>query len=446
MSYSEGKRPYERASKSSHSHIINDADVKDFLSNCILPSSGEDIDVAEISHELMETPVDEVKGVIAIDGGYQDVVIREAFPSATFAFLQLGALYFSIDDLRSLEPKPFIAPEDIAKLKNIDRLKASIPTKTIIVEGQDTFIRSFRHSIFSLLKNNVTDGLKTLKWFLFSEFLAEPRDTWTLASCPNSSCNEVRISIARSSLGTDYTCKCPSCSEVLYLTDTFRLHEVADEEVGASGTLGYLTTTLEQIFMLIWLKAILDQAPTKLNEFFFIKDGPLAFFGQTANLHEPMLRLVRYLQSTNTFFAVGLEKSGAFVEHAKLVADRLPPNNFLIMDNEYIYKYILPGRNESAPAYGNTTYYGVKVIFKSKDARVYVATLPVPETKAEYDRNQIPNLDQILSMVSLLRSDMYDNALLPIALANKLISISNHPSANLLEKFAKGQITSKPAI
>ena len=188
MSYSEGKRPYERASKSSHSHIINDADVKDFLSNCILPSSGEDIDVAQISHELIETPVDEVKGVIAIDGGYQDVVIREAFPSATFAFLQLGALYFSIDDLRSLEPKPFIAPEDIAKLKNIDRLKASIPTKTIIVEGQDTFVRSFRHSIFSLLKNNVTDGLKTLKWFLFSEFLAEPRDTWTLASCPNPSC------------------------------------------------------------------------------------------------------------------------------------------------------------------------------------------------------------------------------------------------------------------
>lgn len=440
MSYSQGKRPFERASKSSHSHIINDVDVKKFLSTCVLPTAAEDVDVASIAHDLTETSIDAVKGVIAIDGGYQDVIIRESFPSATFAFLQLGALYFSLEDLRSLEPKPFIAPEDIAKLKNIDRLKAPIPTKTVTVGDMETFLESFRYSIFALLRNSVTDGLRTLKWFLYSEFLQNKRDAWELASCPNPSCSETRIQLERKAMEADYTCACPACQKTIYLTDVFRLHEVADEEVGAGGTLGYLTTTLEQIFMLIWLKAILDQAPQKLKEFFFIKDGPLAFFGQTANLHKPMLTLVKHLQETNTLYAVGLEKSGAFVEHAKLIENRLQPNQFLIMDNDYIYKYILPGRSESAPAYGNTTYYGAKVIFKSKDSKVYVASLPVSETKAKYERSGIPHLDAILTMVAMLRSDMYDNAMLPIALANKLISISNHPSSNLLEKFAKGQI------
>jgi len=32
---------------------------------------------------------------------------------------------------------------------------------------------------------------------------------------------------------------------------------------------------------------------------------------------------------------------------------------------------------------------------------------------------------------------MYDNSLLPIALANKLVSLSDHPSSVFLEKFAK---------
>lgn len=442
MSYGEGKRPFERASKSSHSHIINDETVKEFLSNCVLPSSAEDIDVASIVHDLNKTTVDNVNGVIAIDGGYQDVVIRESFPSATFAFLQLGALYFSLDDLRELEPKPFIAPEDISKLKNIDRLKAAIPTKTITAGGQSTFVESFRFAIFNVLKESVTDGLNTLKWFLFSEYLPKKQSTWELASCPNLDCSETKIQLTRENVNSDYTTPCPSCGKVIYLTDVFRLHEVADEEVGASGTLGYLTTTLEQIFMLIWIKAILDQSPHKLKEFFFLKDGPLAFFGQTANLHKPMLRLVEYLQNTNTFYAVGLEKSGAFVEHAKLIENRLKPNQFLIMDNDYIYKHILPGRGENSPAYGNTTYYGVKVIFKSIDSKIYVATVPVAKTADKYNRASINHIDEILTMVGMLRSDMYDNAMLPIALANKLISISNHPSANLLEKFAKGQIAS----
>jgi hypothetical protein len=35
---------------------------------------------------------------------------------------------------------------------------------------------------------------------------------------------------------------------------------------------------------------------------------------------------------------------------------------------------------------------------------------------------------------------MYDNAIVPVALANKLISLSVHPSSTILEKFAKALV------
>jgi len=49
-------------------------------------------------------------------------------------------------------------------------------------------------------------------------------------------------------------------------------------------------------------------------------------------------------------------------------------------------------------------------------------------------------LHQILVNIEKLRCDMYDNSLLPIAIVNKLVSLSNHPSTVLLEKFAKASI------
>src|SRR5690606_27340177 len=151
----------------------------------------------------------------------------------------------------------------------------------------------------------------------------------------------------------------------ILITDTFRLHEIVDEEMGASGALGYLSTALEQFVMLACIKAILASAPEQLKNIFFIKDGPLAFFGQTANTHKPMKELVKHLQDKHCILAVGLEKSGAFVEHAKQISQRLGAGKFIIMDNRYIYKNILSGRADMAAPYGNTTYYSAKIIFKS---------------------------------------------------------------------------------
>jgi hypothetical protein len=220
----------------------------------------------------------------------------------------------------------------------------------------------------------------------------------------------------------------------------FRLHEAVDDELGAGGILAYVTTTFEQIVLLHLIRLILNKKPGLLEQILFIKDGPLAFFGQTANMHKPMRALVKYLFKHQNLYLVGLEKSGAFVEHADEVAERLQNGSILILDNDYIYKYVLPGKADPNNPYGRTTYYSNKVIFKTPVGAMYVASLPTEEVIANPTESQLHNLHAILTNVEKLKCDMYDNALIPVALANKLVSLANHPSSKILQKFAMGTI------
>jgi hypothetical protein len=69
---------------------------------------------------------------------------------------------------------------------------------------------------------------------------------------------------------------------------------------------------------------------------------------------------------------------------------------------------------------------------------MYVVSLPTPtdEVIASPSEGDLPNLHILLNNIEKLRCDMYDNSLVPIALANKLVSLANHPSSKILQKFA----------
>jgi len=136
----------------------------------------------------------------------------------------------------------------------------------------------------------------------------------------------------------------------------------------------------------------------------------------------------------------GLEKSGAFVEHAAEIAGEMKDGSILILDNDYIYKYIIPGKADAANPYGRTTYYGAKVIFKSRHAGVHVITIPTLESLTKPQKSDLRNLDAIMTNIEKLRCDMFDDALIPIALVNKLVSLANHPSSKILQRFAVGQL------
>lgn len=154
-----------------------------------------------------------------------------------------------------------------------------------------------------------------------------------------------------------------------------------------------------------------------------------------------MRKLISYLYNHHAIYYVGLEKSGSFVEHAVLASQRMSQRQILLLGNRYIYKYIIPGQAINDAPYGISTYYGHKVIFKSKHDNIYVATIPNIEAKAEPEMSDCLNIHEILYNITALKCDLYFNSLVPIVLANKLVSLADHPSADLLKSFARDNIT-----
>lgn len=433
---SKNGRPYEFASKSSHTHVINDSEVRAFLERCNLPRHSEEVEVPrDRCVEIPELSPNPIRHIIAVDGGYSEVSVQKRFPSATVCFFQFGVLTFAVDDLDAIGSQPFIDPEDIAKLKRIERLKLVVPVRNVTTKGDATLTQSVRRSVFDFYSKNPSDDrlIETLRWLVFQEF-GTKRSQWPLASCP--SCGERQIPLVRSSMKKNHTFACPNCSATIYLTDVLRLHEAIDDELGAGGVLAYLMTATEQLLLVHLVRIILRTKPGLLSQIMFIKDGPLAFFGQTANLHSPMRELVRHLLQKHAIYMVGLEKSGPFVEHAAEVGERLAVDTALLLDDPYIYKYVVPGKADKDAPYGSSTYYSHKVIFKTETGQLHVASLPTREANWRLPPEEYPNLHVLMANVAKLKCDMYDNALMPIALVNKLVSLADHPSSRILEQFA----------
>src|SRR5690554_387645 len=382
---SRSHKPNEWAAKINHTHIINDPFIKDFISKCALPKESSDIKEGDVnSIEVLDEDIENpIRHILAVDGGYTTVVVKKNFPSAQFAFFQFGAVLFNIQDLDGLSERPYIFPEDMQKLHNLQRFKLAIPIKNIVSRSESSLRNSIRKTIydFFMKERDRSTFMETLKWFIFEEYLDNPVDSYSLASNPNLDVGTGEFTLDRKSINPDYTFDSPAGT--VYLTDVFRLHEVVDEEHGAGGMLGYLTRLIEQMILVHFMRFIFKYQKRLLNEFLFIADGPLSFSGQTANMNAPMRNLCNHLLQTNNLFIVGLEKSGPFVEHAQEISSPstgyplLPRGKCILPSNNYIYKYIIPG-DPSRMHYGSTSYYSGKVIFHSKNGQILVLTVPVP--------------------------------------------------------------------
>jgi hypothetical protein len=448
MAYSsKGRKPMERASKIGHVEVINNPDVQRYVSQCVLPSAPPGGSLGGQLHELEEADTSEIIAVIAIDGGYTETFVRDAYPSACLTFFSFGPVLFELADLRALDERRFIAPEDLHKLKNIERYTLVLPTKGIRHASEPSLAATVRRAIHDFFDQerhtNPARLMDSLRWLLFRRWRREPDESLRveIAHCP-SGCGQESISFVCADPSTK---ECPRCRRAVYLTDTFRLHERIDEETGGSGICAYVMTMLEQLVLVHLVHQIFLMKRSLLRNILFIKDGPLAFFGLVAPLVRPMRELAEALlaepwgRTGPTLRVAGLEKHGAFVEHATALQDQIPPGSFLLVGDEYIRRYIVPG-GDGGTIFGENTYWGQKVLFRAKSGEMYVATVPARRYLAEPTPQDLPHLHLILALIGELRCSMYDNALIPVALANKLVSLSDFPSQRILTTFARGRV------
>jgi hypothetical protein len=440
----------ERANKVSQVSVINNAVVQELLSQCAIPEASDVVTLTSLAQPVPPSVEQPIRAVVAVDGSMREVSIRDEYPSATITFFAFGPVCFRLDALQALDHQPFIAPEDLARLKNIERYAVALPTRNIsrnrlsLVDS----IRSTLHDFFAQRRGSEAPFYQTLRWILFRQWDTGGDKRWPMTRCPNHGCKRGPFTLTAD---TPDVVSCDACRKPIYLVDACRLHERVDEEQGAGAISSYVLTLLEQVVLVDVIRAIWKMKPSLLREILFIKDGPLACFGQTASLSKPLREMAAFLGNQpdprnpsarlSLLNLVGLEKSGPFVEHALQVQEQLPPASVLPLSNEYIYRYVVPGSPESEDPYGINTYWGGKLIFKAADGNTYVATVPTREGfRPTPHFSDFLNLTEVLDVVSELRCSMYDNALIPIALANRLVSLADVPSKRILETFARDSL------
>jgi hypothetical protein len=77
---------------------------------------------------------------------------------------------------------------------------------------------------------------------------------------------------------------------------------------------------------------------------------------------------------------------------------------------------------------------------------MYVATVPTGDYKDAPAITDLLNAGDVLRVTSRLRCSMYDNALVPVALANRLVSLADVPSSEILTKFARDRLRTSGAL
>lgn len=438
-----GRKPFERASKIAHSEILNNPDVQAFVEGCTVPSEPDGGDLESLQKPLPRV-ASRIETVIAVDGGMSEAAIRKEFPSASITFMTFGPLLLELKDLGALDDQPFIGPEDMARLKNLSRFSLSVPTKAIRAKGAARFSEGVRGTIHEFLFVKQKELGAALQWLMFRGWMpGKQMQTWEVPRCPSIPDCDGGPFVFEHGGATELACA--ACGQTVFVSDALRLYERIDDEQGAGGIMSYLLTTLEQLVIANIIRTLLGLKQSTLREILLIKDGPLAFFGVVAPLRKPMLELMGYLADKDAgnplVCLIGLEKSGAFVEHAMLIEPRLKPGHYMLFANEYIYKYILPGDPAGQP-YGLNTYYGSKLVYKSQRGDVFVATIPLINSAVRDRFENIQNAADVLTVVSELRCSMYDQALVPIVLANKLVSLADFPSSEILAKFVRSKVSS----
>lgn len=137
---------------------------------------------------------------------------------------------------------------------------------------------------------------------------------------------------------------------------------------------------------------------------------------------------------------VGLQKGGYVIEYMQLLDRHIPMNRLFSITDEFRYENL--GIERSGNGFGSETYYGHDFVFKTPSGKLFVFGLPYafptksstrdfPTEKASID--QYTELPRVLNLITQVETDLYRDALAPIALAHRYTAISLKPGGRVLD-------------
>ncbi|RMH45507.1 MAG: DNA double-strand break repair nuclease NurA [Gammaproteobacteria bacterium] len=454
--------PYkgEFANKTAHIDFVKNPDVRAFLKSCEYLTQPSPEEAKRIVAPFREPPrpanISLPAHVLAVDGSPHEASHDALLPSTKIGFIKIGAVLFSLHEYGSLRSGRYVDPFRVARLQdNNASLTFVVPSSNIRIRGKKSVRDSFRAALDAQFLAEATrfdsDNFHTsLRSTLFHLAHRRPDDMGTgdpfrlkLHKCPT--CKKGPIEL-EDKPEQQY---CPHCEAEVYPTDCLRLWEEINDYQSNQLAITRLMMLLEHLLPIHYMRFIAEKDLSALSKMAFFVDGPLAIFGTAAWLHRSIMDYLAEMRNRlgRPVLMIGLVKTGQVVDHVNLLDRFIPKNRLLAIDDDYRYKYILAGRDPAGNGFGYETYYGQDFILKTQSGRTFVFCLPYPfpnknlpgtsflEKKVEWD--QYPQLATVVHLIEQLESDLYRNAVVPIALAHRYTAISLRPGGKVLDLLLK---------
>lgn len=362
---------------------------------------------------------------IAIDGSRVTERVRDGLPSVVYGYAQAAAAYVDLAAMELQRAERFVDPVAIEAAVNTALVSLDLPVAGAYTRSGISIGTSWRenlHRIFRTKKvevNRLDQSLLDLLMLVHGS-PGKPASAVPV-NCPADGCGTQDVPISAKGGA------CPACQEHLYPTDVLRIHEEVMEEGTNESALGRLMSVVE-LLVLVGLTSLLwEQSRSDLLcSTLFIVDGPLAMYGPPAKLRGRAQEYFQAMSSTTPGdgpFLCGLEKTGAMVDYAQQLARHnvLEPGDLLICDEEVV-KVVTNTAN--AASYGKETYWGRKFIYRAKDGRIVVPTI-MPVSGPAYDSrggqpgpDGYPTMAAILDVIDRTGSSMYQDGIIPVAVAH----------------------------
>lgn len=455
--------PYNRetAGKGGHADFVRNPDVQGFLQNCDYLRVPSDEEARELALRFQKAPARNPpnlpKYVLASDASKNDTPISDKLPSTQIGFLKVSHVLIDMEKYAGLiDPENrFVDPYRVAEMhRSASPVTFTMPGSNIRYRGINSVKHGFRRALFDQLN---TDRAEGGSGFVLARSLLDLNDgSLALKTCPCCAAESGAV------FDRDhFVLTCKACGNEIYITDWLRLHEGISDFGDNASAMTRMMNAVEHLMLAAFIQQVFNAQPSALANIAFVLDGPLAVFGEPAKLSQRIQALIFRINvrlqelGLDPMMVIGLQKTGGVMDHALLLERFLPDGVFRVIDDDYRNKYVT-GSDSPSANFGNETYYGQDFLFKTERGRIFNFALPYPfpdktaggggkgfaTAKVSLERYG-SLIERACDLIRHFEMDLYDNAIVPVALAHRHASISLVPGGKVLDLLVRSGLGGK---
>lgn len=462
--------PYknEVANKTSHFDIVKNPEVAEFIKSCDyikVPSESEGKKMCENFKDIENVKSDKLPdNIISIDGSFYEASISDELPSTKIGYVKIGNMLIKRKEYNKLGKNKFVDPFEVSKFQNNNlSMTFTFPSSNIVTKGTDSLKDSFRKELDKQLLKKRTkenDYKTSLRTTLFHLAALRPDGRGTrntnkiqIYRCPNEECEGRNIEL----LDIEEQQYCPHCHKPIYPSDCLRLWEEVYEYQSNTSVLSRFMLIMEHMMPIHYIRVMKETNKESyaniLSKLSFIIDGPLAIFGTAAWLHACIMKYVYNINKElkdmgfDEILYLGVQKTGQIAEYIKLIDKYLDKNRIFLIDDDYRYKYISPNKNLASKGFGRETYYGQDFIYKNDLGKIlsFAVIFPFYNKEGEFERQKLEisnytKINEVINLLNEFKCNLYENSIIPVALAHKYTAISFEPGGRVLDLLSKHYI------